>query len=113
MPSVKYQPTDSEIEEARARGLADDRENAHTARYDAERHELVIVLKSGATVAIPLALIPPIANMRGDILESVEVSPQGTALRWDDGDIDISVPGLVRSVTTSAEGRRRGGSAKA
>jgi len=81
--------------------------------YRAQKHTLRIELTNGATITLPVRLIPSLRGLRPKDLRAVEVLGRGGGLHWESLDLDLSVPGLVSSVFTGtawlAELGRHGG----
>ena len=65
------------------------------ARYDPVLKNLVLDLRNGAQVALPVTEIEELHARTADELASVEVSPAGDWLLWRSIDVGISVPGLL------------------
>jgi len=81
---------------ARAGRLAEKVESrAATARYVRSSRKLVITLRSGIVVTIPIALLPYFDGATERQLADIEVSPLGRGLRWKALDLDLSVPALL------------------
>ena len=99
MPSIKI--TDKEIlaqiPAARRRaGLARAMEpHATDARYLRSGRLLRVDLANGATVIIPVDLIPGLDHASDRDIAEVTVGPAGVALRWDRLDLDLTVAGLA------------------
>jgi hypothetical protein len=68
---------------------------ATSARYDSTNQRIIVELKNGFLVGIPLARFPEIANARHAQLAEVEVLGAGNILHWECLDADYSVPALV------------------
>jgi hypothetical protein len=66
--------------------------------YRARKHALRIDLTNGATIILPVRLIPSLKGVRPKDLGAVEVLGRGGGLHWESLDLDLSVPGLVSSV---------------
>lgn len=86
-----------EIRAARAR---DARERsmglrALSARYDRRAARVLMELSNGCLFGFPVSRIPALAAASPSQLAAVEVSPGGSALRWDALDVDLSVAGLL------------------
>ena len=80
--------------EARARkqGL-----RATSATYDRTTRRVVLELTNGYLFAFPVAALPVLRAATTSQLATVEIDPSGSALRWDELDVDLSVPGLLFS----------------
>jgi hypothetical protein len=85
---------------ARERGATDaSAPNAVTAAsYSAVDDTISLAFRSGAQVVIPRISIPQLAHVAEADLATISVSPAGNAVSWRSADVDISVPGLIRSV---------------
>jgi len=81
--------------------------------YRAQKHALRIELTNGATITLPVKLIPSLKGVRPKDLRAVAVLGRGGGLHWESLDLDLSVPGLVSSVFSGtawlAELGRHGG----
>src|SRR5215470_14790830 len=66
--------------------------------YRAQKHTLRIELTNGATITLPVKLIPSLKGVRPKDLRAVEVLGRGGGLHWEKLDVDLSVPGLVSSI---------------
>lgn len=92
--------TDAEIEAAEQRG----REYlasvplATSARYDARRRRIVLELNNGATFAFPTEAVQGLQGASHAQLADIEVWGEGYALRWDQLDVDFTVPGLLAGI---------------
>ena len=77
---------------ARRRGL-----RATSATYDRTTRRVVLELTNGYLFAFPIGAIPALKAATPSQRAAVEVDPSGGALRWDEIDVDLSVPGLLFS----------------
>ena len=66
------------------------------ASYDRAADQVVIGLRSGAVVAVPRSALKELKRATNAQLDRVELV--GDGLRWDDLDVDVSVPGLLTEV---------------
>jgi hypothetical protein len=66
--------------------------------YDEEDDAVVLEFSTRGAVEIPRTLLGELAGAAPSDLAGVELSPQGTALHWEDLDVDISVAGAVALV---------------
>jgi len=81
---------------ARAGRLAEKLESrAAAARYARSSRKLVITLRSGIVVSIPIDLLPYFEGATERQLADIDVSPLGRGLRWKALDLDLSVPALL------------------
>lgn len=94
---------------------------ATKVRYLAKHAALLIRLSNGAAFAVPLKLIPGLKRAIPRDIRAIEILGGGSALHWENLDLDLSVPALVstlfESPTWMAElgriGGRRSSAAKA
>jgi hypothetical protein len=71
---------------------------AKSARYDAATKRLVVELKNGSTFMVPASLVEGLADATDDQRSEIDVWGEGYALRWEQLDLDFTVPGLVSGV---------------
>jgi hypothetical protein len=71
---------------------------AISARYDASARTLVLQLRDGSSVVLPVSRYPEFAQLEDDVIQSVRVTASGYGLHWDIADIHLAVPVIVRSV---------------
>ena len=71
--------------------------HAKSARYVRATRMLRVDLTNGATVMLPVSLIPALACASEAALANVEVSPGGIGLHWEQLDVDLTVASLARS----------------
>src|SRR5450631_3690767 len=72
------------------------------ASYDAESGNLVLDLKNGAHVALPVSHIGELKGHSPEELAQVEVSPARDGLLWRSIEVGISAPGLLTDFFGSA-----------
>jgi hypothetical protein len=77
--------------------------HASRASYDARNGALRIELTNGATITIPIKLIPGLKGVAPSDVRAVEVLGRGGGLHWESLDLDLSVPALVSSVFAGPE----------
>jgi hypothetical protein len=83
----------------RAPGIAP---RAASARYDAGRRRVVIELKTGYAVEVPIGELKEVASATASELATVEVLGAGNVLHWGSLDADYSIPALIlRAVGTT------------
>jgi hypothetical protein len=93
-------PLDDETEAQITEALANardwyDYEVASSASYLRPADLLLIVLKSGRRVAIPVEDIQDLADADRDAVAEVELVGSGSALHWEKLDVDFRVEGLA------------------
>ncbi|MBI4543875.1 MAG: DUF2442 domain-containing protein [Gemmatimonadetes bacterium] len=103
----------AQIPAARAAGRAAQRERwwPVDVRYEPATERVNIGLRDGKSLIIPRADIAGLAKATRAQLERVELA--GEAIRWDELDVDVSVPGLLSELlgprfSTQASGRLGG-----
>jgi hypothetical protein len=79
---------------------------AATARYVRSSRKLVITLRSGVVVSIPIALLPWFKGATERQLADIDISPLGGGLRWKALDLDLSVPALLAKMLESPDGTK-------
>jgi hypothetical protein len=96
-----------------ARDSARTEPRAAEARYMPGSRHLRVRLTNGASLSLPISIIPELRNATPAHLAGIEILPGGDGLHWQALDFTISVPGLVaslfgRSVWMSELGRLGG-----
>jgi hypothetical protein len=77
--------------------------HASCATFDARNDALRIELTNGASITIPVKLIPGLKGVASSEVRTVEVLGRGGGLHWESLDLDLSVPALVSSVFAGPE----------
>lgn len=96
-----------------AREAARTEPRAVEARYMPASRHLRVRLTNGASLSLPVSIIPELRSAAPSQLAGIEILPGGDGLHWEALDFTISVPGLVaslfgRSVWMSELGRLGG-----
>jgi len=73
------------------------------AWYSGREHALRIGLTNGATVTLPVKLIPQLRRAARHDVRTVEILGRGGGLHWERLDLDLSVPGLLSSMFARPE----------
>jgi hypothetical protein len=76
---------------------------AKRACYDARARRLVVELRSGVSIAIPVRLIQKLASARPDARADVKIAGRGVALHWPRLDLDLGVRNLVGGIFGTRE----------
>jgi hypothetical protein len=92
-----YQEQSRQAKE-RARIADETQPRVVAVRYDHATARLVLDLRNGVTVMIPIALLQGLAVASPAEIEQVEIWSNGAALHWEALDVDFTVPGLVAGV---------------
>jgi hypothetical protein len=71
---------------------------AESARYDPKSRRIDVTMTGGALFGIPVDRIRELKGASDDLLAKVSVDELGSGLRWDQLDVDVSVPGLIGEV---------------
>jgi hypothetical protein len=79
---------------------------AATARYVRSSRKLVITLRSGIAVSIPIALLPWFDGANERQLADIDVSPLGRGLHWKALDLDFGVSALLAKMLESPDGTK-------
>ena len=92
--------TDAEIDAAleRGRAVAASETRAVSARHDAASGRVVVDLANGCTFAFPARRVQGLETATDEEIAAVELLPQGGGLRWENRDVDISLPGLIAGI---------------
>ncbi len=69
---------------------------ADRVSYDSKNGLVVLTLRSGVVVGLPIASIDELSAATPRQLKTLRVSFEGEAITLDALDVDISVPGLLR-----------------
>ena len=80
----------------RARRIRRHMPHAKTAYFERAARRIVVVLTNGASLVIPVGLVPGLRAASDKDLAEVVVGPAGVGLRWDRLDADLTVAGLAR-----------------
>lgn len=59
---------------------------------------IILHFNNGAIFSFLASSIEAIANLTPEILATVELTPSGKGLRWDEPDIDLSIQGLLLGI---------------
>ena len=111
-------PTLADIRAAQARGEGRARiePRADRVRYDAKNGLIMLDLRGGAILGLPVGAIRELAGAKPNQLKTVRAGFGGESITLESLDVDISIPGLLRDLVgmTSAATLlgRKGGSAK-
>lgn len=88
---------------------------ADRVTYDAKNRLIMLDLRGGAILGLPVSAIHELAGAKPNQLKTVRAGFGGESITLDDLDVDISIPGLLRDLVgmTSAAALlgRKGGSA--
>ena len=67
----------------------------------AENRVIFFELYDERIVSFPIHKFSRLANARDDQLSAVRIRAEGTALRWDELDEDISISGILKGIFES------------
>jgi len=100
-----------QIRLARKRGKRSQRTEprARHACYNPATRELELLLWDGRRVVFPVDQLEGLEGASDEALSQVRITPAGTGVYWEELDVDLSVPHLVRGVygTRAFEARRK------
>ena len=71
---------------------------AVSAEYDARQNRLVVGLRSGVTIMVPVHLVEDLAGADPVDLAEIEITPSGLGLHWPRLDADVYVPGFMKGI---------------
>lgn len=71
-----------------------------------DEDDMLIVLKDGRKLSVPLAWFPRLLHAPIDSLQHYTLSGGGVGIHWDDLDEDISVEGLLAGFSDRTESAR-------
>ncbi len=83
--AIKHQPQIDAVEP-----------RANQVIYDNGR--IILHFNNGATFSFLAESVEAIATLPSKILATVELTPSGKGLRWDEPDIDLSIQGLLLGI---------------
>lgn len=69
---------------------------AVSVRYDAERGRIEMRLRNGCLFAFPVAHVQGLQEASPEQIAAVEIWGEGYGLRWEEMDLDFTVPGLLQ-----------------
>jgi hypothetical protein len=93
-------PTLAEIRAAQVRGDGRARiePRADRVRYDAKSGLVMLNLRGGAIVGLPVSAIRELADAKPNQLKMIRAGFDGESITLEDLDVDISIPGLLRDL---------------
>lgn len=71
---------------------------AVAAHYDEANNRLIVELRNGVIFIVPCSLIQGLGDAPPEKIAAVKVMSRGSALHWDDLDVQMSVPELMASI---------------
>lgn len=88
---------DAQLEAANRRGLNSRVGEVHatSVRYDQDGADLVLTLRGGLTLLVPVHLLQGVAGAAPELIERVELMSSGGALHWEDLDADFSLQSIA------------------
>lgn len=96
---------ETQFEAATRRGLEAQVGEVHaiSARYDRQSHDLILGLRGGLTLLIPVHLLQGVAGRAPELIEQVELIGRGSALHWEALDADFAIQSLAAGSFGSAK----------
>lgn len=102
-----------ELATKRGEKFLDSAARASSASFDPERNLVVIELTNGCVFGFPPHFIRELESASTDEIAKVSITPQGTAIHWEDLDAHYRLVGLLNGIfgtkTWMAELGRKGG----
>ncbi|MBK7707605.1 MAG: DUF2442 domain-containing protein [Acidobacteria bacterium] len=102
-----------ELATKRGRKFLDSAARASSAVFDPEQNLIVIKLTNGCVFGFPPHFIRELESASTDEIAKVSITPQGTAIHWEDLDAHYRLVGLLNGIfgtkTWMAELGRKGG----
>jgi Protein of unknown function (DUF2442) len=97
---VSREEVDREIKQATRRGQEQLKTERQAKRiyFDRNKNKLVIDLKDGATVLLPLNIIQGLADASPRQIEKGKLGPRGAYLHWDNLGVDFTLAGLLNGI---------------
>lgn len=91
------QEFETQLEAANQRGMESYVGQIHAtfARYDRMTSNLVLELRGGLTLLVPVVLLQGVADAAPELIERVELGPRGASLHWEELDADFSVQSIA------------------
>lgn len=88
---------EAQLEAANRRGLEAEvgEVRAVSVRFNRAANELILGLRGGMTLFIPIHLLQGVAGQAPELIERVELSSGGSALHWEELDADFAVQSLA------------------
>ena len=71
---------------------------AEAVLYDPGRQRVIITVRHGIELSIPVQLLEGLSDALPTALAHIEISPTGTGLYWPDLDVDLYVPALLQGL---------------
>ena len=98
--AAKTEKRKAQIERLRAEGDASRsiQTVATSAYFDISSREVVIEFNNGAKFIFPADKGQGLQNATDEQLADIQIFPSGTALRWEDLDVDLSIPHLMEGI---------------
>lgn len=109
--------TDEDIERIRQESAEADRSEprALAVRYDAAIRSIVLLMRGGATLTVPIASLRGLDGVTDEELAGVGVFDNGADIEWPELDVQMTVMSIMHlalGIITPSESARRAGSTK-
>ena len=100
MAQLTDQQIEAQIDAAIARQSQIDatEPRANKVLFDDGRKSFTLHFTNGASFSFLVESVEAIATLPSKILATVELTPSGKGLRWDEPDIDLSIQGLLLGI---------------
>ncbi|WP_036489619.1 DUF2442 domain-containing protein [Myxosarcina sp. GI1] len=98
MAQLSDQQIEAQIDAAIARSAEIDAVEPRANRVIFDDGKIIIYFNNGATFSFLIESVEAIAALPAETLATVELTPSGKGLRWDEPDIDLSIQGLLLGI---------------
>ena len=98
MTQLTDREIEAQIDAARARQPKIDAVEPRANKVIFDNGSITLHFDNGATFSFLVETVEEIATLPSEILATVELTPSGKGLRWDEPDIDLSIQGLLLGI---------------
>ena len=101
MAQLTEQQIEAQINKAIANRAKIDAVEPRANQVLCEDERIILYFNNGAIFSFLASSVEAIANLSPKVLATVELTPSGKGLRWDEPDIDLSIQGLLLGILGS------------
>jgi Protein of unknown function (DUF2442) len=98
MTQLTDQQIEAQIDAARSRQPQIDAVEPRANQVNFDDGRFTLYFNNGATFSFLASTVEAIATLPTAILATVELTPSGKGLRWDEPDVDLSIQGLLLGI---------------
>ncbi|HHP7229677.1 MAG TPA: DUF2442 domain-containing protein [Xenococcaceae cyanobacterium] len=98
MPELSDQQIEAQIEQAIAKRSKIDVTEPRASKVSFDNGRINLHFNNSAIFSFLAESVEAIAQLSPEILATVELTPSGKGLRWDEPDIDLSIQGLLLGI---------------